>query len=90
MERGGIYVEHYLILARSVTYAQRMESLLTKAGIRCQIFRAPRDLSDFGCAYVLKIMPENVLAALHILRNHTLEPVKVFQVQDHAYREVVL
>lgn len=44
-------MEYDLILARSVTYAQRMQSVLNRIGIRSQIFRAPRDLTDLGCAY---------------------------------------
>ena len=43
-------MEYDLILARSVTYAQRMQSVLNRIGIRSQIFRAPRDLTDLGCA----------------------------------------
>ena len=39
-------MEHYIILARSVTYAQRMQKSLSRAGIRCHIFRPPRDLTD--------------------------------------------
>lgn len=41
-------MEYYLILARSVTYAQRMQRTLGRTGIRSQIFRAPRDLTDLG------------------------------------------
>ena len=41
-------MEYDLILARSVTYAQRMQSVLNRIGIRSQIFRAPRDLTDLG------------------------------------------
>ena len=48
---GGTSVEYDLILARSVTYAQRMQRALNRAGIRSQLFRAPRDLTDLGCAY---------------------------------------
>ena len=33
--------ENYLIIARSVTYAQRMQNALSRAGVRCRIFRAP-------------------------------------------------
>lgn len=43
-------MEYDLILARSVTYAQRMQRALNRAGIRSQLFRAPRDLTDLGCA----------------------------------------
>ena len=34
-------MEHYLIIARSVTYAQRMQRALARSGIRSRIFRAP-------------------------------------------------
>ena len=48
-------MEYDLIIARSVTFAQRMQKALEQAGIRCRIFRAPRDLTDLGCAYAVQI-----------------------------------
>ena len=57
---GGTSVEYDLILARSVTYAQRMQRALNRAGIRSQLFRAPRDLTDLGCAYVVRIGREGL------------------------------
>ncbi len=71
-------MDHYLIIARSVTYAQRMQRALTGAGIRCQIFRAPRDLTDLGCAYAVKISAQDLTSALDVLRRRGLDPVKVF------------
>ena len=53
-------MEYDLILARSVTYAQRMQRALNRAGIRSQLFRAPRDLTDLGCAYVVRIGPQDL------------------------------
>ena len=47
-------MDYYLILARSVTYAQRMQRALERTGIHCQIARAPRDMTDLGCAYILR------------------------------------
>ena len=38
-------MEYYLIIARSVTYAQRIERVLGRAGIRCTVFRAPFELT---------------------------------------------
>ena len=61
-------MEYDLILARSVTYAQRMQSVLNRIGIRSQIFRAPRDLTDLGCAYLVRIRPNDLAAALPALR----------------------
>ena len=45
-------MDYYLILARSVTYAQRMQFALERAGLRCQIFRAPRELTDLGLSLI--------------------------------------
>ena len=90
-------MEHYLILARSITFAQRMQSALDRAGIRCQIFRAPRDLTDMGCAYTVQIQAADLAAALRVpdltpallaLRRASLDPVQIFLYQRGLYQEV--
>ena len=40
-----------------VTIAQRMQRALARSGIRSRIFRAPRDLTDRGCAYARLLYP---------------------------------
>ena len=81
-------MEHYLILARSVTYAQRMQRSINRAGIRCQMFRAPRDLSDSGCAYAIKVESVDLENALRAVYGAALGPVQVFLYQNGTYREV--
>ena len=81
-------MEHYLIIARSVTYAQRMQRALTRAGIRCRIFRAPRDLTDLGCAYAVEIAQGDLSAALPVLHGEALNPVQIFLSQRGTFREV--
>ena len=71
-------MEYDLILARSVTYAQRMQRALNRAGIRSQLFRAPRDLTDLGCAYVVRISPYDLGAALPLLRREGLGPLRIY------------
>ena len=83
-------MEHYLILARSVTYAQRMQRVMSGAGIRCRMFRAPRDLSDSGCGYALKLEGSNLAGALNAIYGVGLGPVRVFLYQQGAYREVAV
>ena len=83
-------MEHDLILARSVTFAQRMQKALDRAGIRCQIFRAPRDLTDLGCAYAVQIAPVELGRALTVLHRAGLDPVQIFRYQFGQYREVGL
>ena len=81
-------MEHYLILARSITFAQRMQSALGRAGIRCQIFRAPRDLTDLVCAYAVQIAVPDLTPALLALRRASLDPVQIFLYQRGLYQEV--
>ena len=81
-------MEHYLILARSVTYAQRMQRSLEGAGIRCQIFRAPRDLTEWGCAYVLRVAVQDLPQALTAIHRDGLGPVQIFLYQKGFYQEV--
>ena len=81
-------MEHYLILARSITYAQRMQKSLGRTGIRCQIYRAPRDLTDSGCAYAVQIASGDLRAALTALHAAALDPVQIFLYQRGLYQEV--
>ena len=81
-------MEHYLILARSVTYAQRMQKALARIGIRCQFFRAPRELTDAGCAYVLRVAGTDLSGALNAIYRESLGPVRIFWYQSGTYQEV--
>lgn len=81
-------MEHYLILARSVTYAQRMQRQLERAGIRSRILRPPRDLTDLSCAYALRIALSDLAGALTTLHKAGLSPVQIFLYQYGMYQEV--
>ena len=82
-------MENYLIIARSVTYAQRMQRALARSGIRSRIFRAPRDLTDRGCAYAVQIQAADLSRALTALHRASLDPVQIFMTQQKGlYREV--
>ena len=81
-------MEHYIILARSVTYAQRMQKSLSRAGIRCHIFRPPRDLTELGCAYAVRVAVSDLPGALTALHKDRLDPVQIFIYQQGQYQEV--
>ena len=81
-------MDYYLILARSVTYAQRMQFALERSGIRCQIFRAPRELTDLGCAYAVRLAEVDLADALTVLHREALDPVQIFLNQRGVFREV--
>ena len=72
-------MEQYLILARSITYAQRMQSVLGRVGLRCHISRAPRTLTDLGCAYILRLETNEIGGVMALLQREGLEPVSVFR-----------
>ena len=80
-------MEHDLIIARSVTYAQRMQRALSRRGIRCRVFRAPRDLTQRGCAYALQLPAGSLNAALTALHRESLDPAGIFLYRNGAYRE---
>ena len=82
-------MEHYLMIARSITHAQRMERALSRAGIRAGIFRAPMDLTDGrGCAYAVQIEASRFSAALYAIRGAGLSPVSIFLSNQDGYQEV--
>ena len=81
-------MDYYLILARSVTYAQRMQCALERAGLRCQIFRARRELTDLGCAYAVRLAAADLADALTVLHREALDPVQIFLNQRGILREV--
>lgn len=83
-------MEYYLILARSVTCAQRMQAALNRVGIRTQIYRAPRDLTDLGCAYLVRLRPEMLSSALPVLHRAGLGPLRVYLQRGGDMREVSL
>ena len=81
-------MEHYLILARSITFAQRMPSALGRAGIRRRLVRAPRGLTCLGWAYAVQIAGPDLTPALLALRRASLDPVQIFLYQRGLYQEV--
>ena len=80
-------MDHDLILARSVTYAQRMQKALDRAGIASRVYRAPRDLTNLGCAYALRVAPRDAPDALSVLRRENLNPVQIFAYRRGRYQE---
>ena len=65
-----------------------MQKSLGRAGVRCQIFRPPRDLTDLGCAYAVRVAVRDLPAALTALHGDRLDPVQIFIYQQGRYQEV--
>lgn len=50
----------YFITFRSVTFAQRGESVLRRHGITCALQRTPKWMEERGCGYCIRIRPKDV------------------------------
>ena len=78
----------YLILCRSLTYAQRAAVVLERRGVSSGIVKAPQKLRDHGCGYALTLsrrFPE----AVALLQEKQLLTGRLFQREENGeYREV--
>ena len=57
-----------MITFRSVTPAQRAESVLKKAGIGCSIHRTPKWMEEQGCGYSVRMRCGDIPMAVQMLR----------------------
>ena len=82
---------YYLILCRSLTYAQRTEKALARAGITAHILRSPKHIDSEGCSHSVKVAERNLSTALVVLAKAGLSPKRVFVTAgDGSYKEVLL
>ena len=61
-------MKFYYITFRSVTFAQRGERVLQKAGLRCTLQRTPRWMEEQGCGYCLRLWTKDAAPAVELLR----------------------
>ena len=80
---------YYLIICRSLTYAQRTAQVLERVGISGSVQRAPRIISKEGCGYCVRVAERRLTDALTVLRREGMAPKQVFlQSADGEYSEV--
>lgn len=81
----------YLIICRSLTYAQRTAMVLERVGVTAHIMRAPRAIAGEGCSHVVKVSQRRLPEALVALNRAGLSPKRVFLMEsDGSYQEVRL
>ena len=83
-------MKHYDITFRSVTYAQRGETAMRKAGIWCALGRAPRAMEERGCAYRLTLGAGDAHRALEILKEQRIPYRKLYARTGDGWSEVIL
>lgn len=82
---------YYLIVCRSLTYAQRTASALERAGITAHILRSPKVIDREGCSHSVKVAERYLADALVVLSRVNLTPKRVFILSsDGSYKEVRL
>ncbi len=83
---------YYLIICRSLTYAQRTARALERAGIPCRLMRTPQSAAaGEGCSHCVRITQRWLSRALEQLKSEGLGARRVFlQTDDGQTREVEL
>ena len=82
---------YYLIVCRSLTYAQRTAAALERAGITAHILRSPKSIAGEGCSHSVKLSQRRLADALRALHRVGLETKRIFiTAGDGSYREVEL
>ncbi len=80
----------YLLIARSVTQAQRVAAVLEGKGIRSTILRAPAALNQKGCSYALRFGGTEPEKVRQILLAAGIRPLPIYKKTGQSYEEVVL
>ncbi len=82
-------MKQYLIMCRSLTYAQRAERVLNRAGISAAVVKAPQSLLTGGCGYAISLH-RNFDRAVLLLKNNGLLRGKMYKREnDGEYEEFI-
>ncbi len=82
-------MSYYLLMCRSLTYAQRTARILERYGITAIVTKGPQGLSAEGCAYCVKISERRLADAVQAVRNAGMEPLRIYLSDDRGFvREV--
>lgn len=74
----------HCITFRSVTYAQKGENTVQRAGIACVMQRTPRWMEEQGCGYCLRLRGTDIPAAVALLRRKQVPFRKVYRQSENA------
>lgn len=84
-------MRYCFITIKSLTAAQKAESVLRRIGIRCTLQRSPRWMEEQGCGNGLRVDCDDLSQALTILRrNHISYNRAYLRQEDGAMEELTL
>ena len=81
-------MSQYIIMCRSLTYAQRGKAMLEERGISAYLVKAPQNLSPQGCGYALSLR-KHFKEALEILKNNGISRGKAYKKTESGDYEAV-
>ena len=80
-------MKYALITFRSVTPAQKGESILRSVGYRCNMQRTPRWMEEQGCGYSLRIPLTDTQRCVQLLREKGMVFRKVYLLRENGDAE---
>lgn len=82
-------MQHYLLICKSLTYAQRSQHLLERSGITASVGKAPKSAYPEGCGYGVSVSDRKIEPALKVLEEAGMSPKRILLVsQDGSISEV--
>lgn len=81
---------HSIIILRSLTYAQRAERLLERAGIYASVKKVPQSASPEGCTYGVLVRSKNLDQAQSTLikNSMTIRNVLEYNIEDGTVNDI--
>ena len=84
-------MKFYYVTFRSVTFAQRGEQVMQKAGVRATLLRTPKWMEQQGCGYSLRLWSDDPGQAIQMLQKHQIPWRKLYrQMPDGQLEEWTL
>ena len=81
----------YFITFRSVTFAQRGESVLRRHGISCALQRTPKWMEERGCGYCIRISPKDARQVMDLFDREQVSYRKIYiQHTDGTMEELLV
>ena len=79
---------YVLLMAGSITHAQRMAAVLENRGIKSFITRAPEGTDPRGCGYGVRLQQDKEAQARDILRHAGIPVRAVYRKDGDRWQEV--
>ena len=82
-------MKSYFVTFRSVTYAQRGEQALSRAGVQTRLRRTPRWMEERGCGYGVEVKLGTLEEGLALLRRQQIPWRRIWLMKSGGEMEEV-